>query len=408
MIKKNQLIGPEASNCQTMAEEDGNPPEVAACQHWVGCPPASLGTPASSSADIHDASRGYVHGLASISIADSATKDWEPLKTRRVQVKENKDHQILDTLDAEVGHRMVQSYHEWSWPQDPRLSMNSWIYSLRVLLCQRSCIFSRSRGAVTEKGLWPHGGSMRVLRAHGGPKGALSSASSTSGIDMSTCGFSTCLIAPCLKFDFSQQCAVRCLYPTLQCFEDKLGMTWWDFSKQETVLWLWWFLWHSHMLGWSSEFLKYVKSIGHGSMLSLRGAVLMQLRAPATWTWGSHHHPIQFVQFSSLFFPTGQRQRWNLPRLFMSGCTYTYLHDCLYIGKAMDKCTWTTAVLSFWVYSTLDSEHWGTWWTEWTSTLWTLQKLKRLERIKTTLANTKVVCRPWLAKPLPTQIARNR
>ena len=28
-------------------------------------------------------------------------------KTRHVQVKENKDHQILDTLDAEAGHKMV-------------------------------------------------------------------------------------------------------------------------------------------------------------------------------------------------------------------------------------------------------------------------------------------------------------
>lgn len=30
-----------------------------------------------------------------------------------MQVKENKDHQILDTLDAEAGHKMVSSQLSW-------------------------------------------------------------------------------------------------------------------------------------------------------------------------------------------------------------------------------------------------------------------------------------------------------
>ena len=63
---KNPLIGPEASNCQTMAEEDGNPPEVAACQHWVGCPPASLVTPKPH------------HPLTSMMLQGAMSMVWRP------------------------------------------------------------------------------------------------------------------------------------------------------------------------------------------------------------------------------------------------------------------------------------------------------------------------------------------
>lgn len=80
------------------------------------------------------------------------------------------------------------------------------------------------------------------IKPMGGPGHfqTLSSSSGTSGIDMSSCGFSTCLIAPCLKFDFLQLCAVHGLYQPLQCFEDTLGITWYSYDlvrfQQETVL----------------------------------------------------------------------------------------------------------------------------------------------------------------------------
>ena len=312
-------------------------------------------------------------------------------KTRHVQVKENKDHQILDTLDAEARHKMVLSY-QLSWlivaPRPKALNEFRNLLSASVAVSGIMHFLALS---------WcGHGeGPMAAWRQYEGikPMGGpghfqtLSSSSGTSGIDMSTCGFSTCLIAPCLKFDFLQLCAVHGLYQPLQCFEDTLGITWYDLVRfqQETVLWLWWFLCHSPV-----GVRKIMSACCHCEVQFSCNFVPQPLgQWEATIPWNARS--ILFI-----FCPQVRGRGVKLAKTSMSGYTYTY-SDCfycfysMYVGKARHKCRQLQSCPFGFIQRQTRS---GIWW-------------KRLERIQTTLANTKAVCPSWLAKPLPKQIAGN-
>ena len=95
------------------------------------------------------------------------------------QVKENKDHQILDTLDTEANWVALQEHSAWF---------------LLFFFGQGTCIFTRTRGAVTEKGLWQRGGTGK--RTFWEPFASTERPCAySSGTGMSMCGFSTCLTA---------------------------------------------------------------------------------------------------------------------------------------------------------------------------------------------------------------------